>query len=137
MITALTRGIGAELYKPLRIQYWNWKKTFINNISYRQSNEMVKLFLHDVLALSLFNQYVMTPIYGASNFTEESSQMGVTRVRMGSHHIDKKFTETTEGITKQFYAINKNYGLKVEQLHIASANEFIEHWIGVVKNNVK
>ncbi|HKI55429.1 MAG TPA: hypothetical protein VJ987_14990 [Anaerolineales bacterium] len=131
MINALTKGIGVELYKPIRIAYYNKKSFLEKSESYKQCSNEMKLFLLDVLALSIFNQQVITPIHGARNFASGTRKYGVTRVRMASYHLDKEFYSDADRITKQFFAITKEYGLSVEHLHVSSINEFVEFWLKI------
>lgn len=130
MIDALTKGIGADLGKPLRFSYYEKKRYVEKNAQYMECSKWTKLFILDVLALSLYNQSVVTPLHGATNFYNDTRKEGVTRIRMGNYHIDKDFFRQTSRITRQFYAILKSYGIRVESLHVASITEFIEFWIG-------
>ena len=133
MIDALTRGIGIELSKPIRISYYEKKRYLEKDARYLQSPKEIKIFLVDVMALSIFNQQAITPLHGASNFSSGAKAYGVTRVRMGTYHLDKEFYTITDRITRQFFAICKEYGLNVEQLHISSVSEFTNLWLKVVK----
>ncbi len=135
MINLLTRGIGAELYKPLRISYYNKKRFLEKNDKFQKSSKRNKQFIIDVMALSIFNQKIILPYHGAANFAAGSKAYGVTRVRMASYHLDKEFYVAAKKITSQFYAITYNYGLRVEHLHISSISEFVDHCLEVVKTN--
>lgn len=130
MIDALTKGIGAELGKPIRFSYYNLQRSLEKNNRYSQCSEEMKLFITDVLALSIFNQKVITPIYGAINFSAGTKKFGVSRIRMGDYHLDKRFFVQSGKITRQFYAIVRSYGLNIEKLHVASISDFVDLWIG-------
>lgn len=129
MINALTKGIGADLYKPIRMAYYDKKRALEKNEAYKSCAAEMQQFLLDVMALSIFNQQVITPLHGASNFASGTRQYGVKRVRMASYDLDRKFYSDVDQITKQFFAITKKYDLPIEHLHVSSLSEFAEFWI--------
>lgn len=129
MINALTKGIGVDLYKPIRISYYNNKSILEKNSKFQRSSKNKKNFLIDVMALSIFNQHAIIPLHGSANFASGTKNYGVTRIRMGTYHLDKEFYTAVNKITRQFYAIIRSYGLHVEQLHIASIKEFVNFWL--------
>jgi len=135
MINVLTKGIGVELYKPLRIAYYNKKTFLIKNSKYQRSSNISKQFLIDVMALSIFNQKIILPFHGAANFAVGTKPYGVKQVRMANYYLDQEFYVLAHNITSQFFAISKDYGLNVENLHISSISEFVNHWLSVVKNS--
>ncbi len=135
MINSLTKGIGIELYKPLRISYYNKKRFLEKNDHFQKSTERNKQFLIDIMALSIFNQQIILPFHGAANFAAGTKSYGVTRVRMASYHLDKEFYVLANNVTHQFFAITKNYGLSIENLHISSISVFVDHWLGIARSS--
>ena len=129
MLNIITKGIGSELSKPIRISYYEKKRLLDKNKKFQQSSNEIQLFLCDILALSLFNQKVITPLYGAGNFMDGTRSYGVNRVRMGTYHLDEEFHTTSNNITRQFYAIVKKYDLEIEALHVSSINDFVDTWL--------
>jgi len=135
MIDALTRDIGIELVKPIRISYYDKKRFLEKNENYKNSPDDMKQFLIDMMAMSIFNQQVIVPLYGAINFGSDTKKYGVEQVKMGSYMLDHNFYSEVNETTKQFYAITKKYGIAIESLQIPSINEFVEKWLKVVKNH--
>lgn len=135
MINLLTKGIGADLYKPLRISYYKFRDSLLNNVNYKKSSAREKQFLIDVLALSIFNQKVVLPFHGAANFAEGTKSMGVKRVRMATYHLDREFYQAANQVTRQYYAITKKFGLDVEDLYFSSNSEFVNRWLEYGRNN--
>lgn len=134
MINILTRGIGIELVKPIRISYYDKKRYLEKDENYKNNTDDIKQFLIDMMAMSVFNQQVIVPLYGASNFGSATKEYGVKQVRMGSYMLDNNFYSEVDETTKQFYAITREYGIAIESLHISSISEFIEKWLKVVNN---
>lgn len=133
MIDILTKGIGAELWKPVRISYYNLLKILEKDERYFKSHEETKLFLVDVLALSIFNQKVILPLHGASNFVSGTKKLGVKQVGMGSYHLDRDFFRTSTRITRQFFAIVSKYKIDPTKLHVSSISEFLDYWLRVTQ----
>lgn len=134
MINILTKGIGIELGKPIRMSYYDKKKLFGKNENYKNCTDDIKQFLIDMMAMSIFNQQVIVPLHGAANFGSDTKKYGVEQVKMGSYMLNNNFYSEVNETTKQFYAITKEYGIAIESLHISSINEFIEKWLKVVNN---
>jgi hypothetical protein len=135
MINALTRGIGPEQYRPIRISYNELKKVLFKDPIFNNCTDDIKQFLLDVLALSIFNQHVILPLHGASNFISGAREHGAKRVKMAGYVLDSNFYNETDKITKMFFAITNKYGLPIEKLYVSSLNKFIENWLAVVRNN--
>ena len=91
MIDALTKGIGMELSKPMRISYYDKKRYLEKNDSYQNCSDQIKQYLIDVLALSIFYQHIIVPLHGSINFATGTKSYGVKRVRMGDYHLDQEF----------------------------------------------
>jgi len=133
MLNIVTKGIGVELSKPIRLSYYNYIRELQKNTKFQNATSDIRLFLIDILALSLFNQKVITPLYGVGNFLDGSRKYGVNKIRMGSYDLDNEFYSTASNITRQFYAIVKKYDLNIEALHIASVNDFVDQWLKTIK----
>jgi hypothetical protein len=134
MIDALTRGIGVDLYRPMRISFYNKKRFLEKNEKYLKSPDNIKQFLIDVVALSIFNHQVIIPLSGATNFLTGTKSYRVTKVRMGTYYLDKDFSITTNKIINQFYSITNSYGLKMDSLYVSSIDEFVDLWLEDVEN---
>ncbi|PLX99509.1 MAG: hypothetical protein C0623_09250 [Desulfuromonas sp.] len=74
MIDALTKGIGAELGKPIRISFYEKEKLLIKNSAFQQCQGWQKQLITDMAALSIFNQLVILPYHGAGNFYTDSKK---------------------------------------------------------------
>ncbi|BCV33568.1 hypothetical protein [Shewanella algae] len=134
MIDALTRGIGVELGKPIRIAFFEKEKLFMKNAAFQQCTIWQKQLITDMAALSIFNQSVILPYHGASNFYSDSKKAGVTRVRVGSQHIDREFIGSSSKITRQFFAIISEYDIDINHLHISNISDFVNFWIERSRN---
>ena len=130
MIDALTKGIGAELAKPIRISFYEKERYLNQNKKFQRSENWQKQLIVDMAALSIFNQQVILPYYGAGNFYQDAKKIGVTRIRIGSQHYDKEFIGTSSKITRQFFAITNSYEIDVNHLHISNISEFVKFWLG-------
>ncbi len=134
MIDALTRGIGIELGKPIRIAFYEKEKLLIKNSAFQQCTGWQKQLITDMAALSIFNQSVILPYYGAGNFYSDSKKAGVTRIRVGSEHIDKDFISSASKITRQFFAIISEYEIDINHLHISNISNFVNFWVERARN---
>jgi len=134
MINALTKGIGVEQYKPIRISYNVLKDILFKDPKFNNCTDDIKQFLVDVLALSIFHQHVIIPFHGASNFISGAREYGAEKVKMAGYVLDRDFYDEADKITKSFFVITKKYGLPIEKLHVSSVNTFIEDWLKIVKD---
>lgn len=96
-----------------------------------------KRFLLDMTALSIFNQKVITPLLGASNFRKDTQRYGVSKVLMGFYSFDLESFDRIDKITKQFFAITKDFNIDIVRLNISSIEEFVTTWLGVMNSNEK
>ena len=129
MIDALTKGLGVELGKPIRIAFYEKEKLLKMNNAFQECTNWQKQLIIDMAALSIFNQLIILPYHGTDNFYKGSKSMGVTRIRVGSQHIDKEFIGSVSQITRQFFAIISEYELDINHLHISSISDFVKFWL--------
>lgn len=134
MIDALTKGIGGEIGRPLRLSYYQLKQRLQQNEKYQTSGDDVKITLLDLLALSIFHHQVIVPFYGANNFRQGSRQLGIKDVRVGGKNLGKEFFALSDKIPKAFFAIVSDYGIAVEKLHVSTISEFTDYWLGQVRS---
>lgn len=136
MIEALTRGIGVELGKPIRISFFEKERYLNQNVHFQQSAQWQKQLITDMAALSIFNQQVILPYHGVSNFYRDSKKSGISRIRLGDQHIDSEFMKTSSKITREFFAITKAFEIDVNHLHISNISDFVRFWLDRSNNYV-
>ncbi|MFV8834750.1 hypothetical protein ACNSTU_07255 [Aquisalimonas sp. APHAB1-3] len=129
MLEALTRGIGAEVGKPIRVSFFEKERFIKQNEAFQKCAAWRKQLILDVAALSIFHQLIILPYHGAANFYADSKRSGVSRIRMGSQHLDREFVSVASRITRQFFAITKEFQIDVNHLHISNIAEFVDFWI--------
>lgn len=134
MIDALTKGIGVEVGRPLRLSYFQLKQRLQQNEKYQGSDDHVKIALLDLLALSIFHHQVIVPFYGANNFRQGSRQLGIKDVRVGGKNLGKEFFALSDKIPKAFFKIVSDYGIAVEKLHVSTISEFTDYWLGQMRS---
>lgn len=103
-------------------------------MKFQNSSSEAKQFIIDVMAMAIFNQHIIVPLHGAANFGTGTKQYGVKRIRMGNYHLDREFYGSVNGITKQFFAIARAYGIELERLNISSTTKFVDQWLEVISN---
>lgn len=126
MLIALTKGIGVELGKKIRIAYYEKKKFILKDDIYKQISIKKQPLMLDLLALAIFHEFAIGPMHGSNHFFSSSKRYGVTNINMGSYKIDNKFNKQLLKITKSFFAIMKKYNIEIHQLSISSIHEFLE-----------
>lgn len=134
MIEALTKGIGVEVGRPLRLSYYQLKQRLQQNKKYQASDHDTKIALVDLLALSIFHHQVIVPLYGANNFRQGSRQLGIEDVRVGGKNLGKDFFVLSNKIPKAFFAIVSGYGITVEKLHVSTIGDFVDYWLGQMRS---
>lgn len=134
MIDALTKGIGVEVGRPLRLSYYQLKQRLQKSENYQQSDDDVKIALFDLLALSIFHHQVIVPFYGANNFRQGSRQLGIKDVRVGGKNLGQEFFALSDKIPKAFFAIVSSYGIAIEKLHVSTISEFTDYWLGQMRS---
>lgn len=135
MIDALTKGIGVEVGRPLRLSYFQLKRRLQQNEKYQQSDDGDKIALLDLLALSIFHHQVIVPFYGANNFHQGSRHLGIKDVRLGGKNLGKEFFALSDKIPKAFFAIVNSYGIAVEKLHVSTIGDFTDYWLGQMRSS--
>ena len=126
MINLLTKGIGIELSKKIRIAYYEKKKIIVKHESYNKISKKKHPLVLDLLALGIFHEFVIGPMHGSNNFLRSTEKYGVKSIIMGNYKLDSQFNKETAIITKAFFAIIKKYNIEINQLSIPSVNEFLE-----------
>lgn len=129
MLEALTRGIGAEVGKPVRMSFFEKERFIKQNEAFQRCAAWRKQLILDAAALSIFHQLVILPYHGATNFYTDSKKSGISRIRMGTQHLDREFVSIASKVTRQFFAITQEFQIHVEHLHISNIAEFVEFWI--------
>jgi hypothetical protein len=125
MLNELTRGIGAELGKKIRIAYYEKKKYISSDGVFKAIHSEKQPIIWDLLALSIFHEFVIGPLHGSNNFLLKSKKYGVKSINMGSYKIDGQSNAELVKITKAFFAIMKSYNIEIGQLSISSTHEFV------------
>lgn len=125
MLVALTKGIGAELGKKIRFSYYDKKKLIQKDGIYKDLPENKKPLMLDLLALSMFHEFVIGPMHGSNNFFSSTKKYGLKSINLGSYKIDEEFNKQTLAITKSFFAIMSEYNIEIHQLSVPSPHEFL------------
>ncbi|MFH7326421.1 hypothetical protein [Desulfurivibrio sp. C05AmB] len=133
MLIALTKGIGAELGKKIRITYYEKKRFLLKDDLYNEIKQEKQPLMLDLLALGVFHELAIGPIHGSNNFFSASKKFGVTNINMGSYKIDDQSNKQTLAITKSFFAIMEEYNIGIHQLSIPSVHEFLEKNVEFVR----
>jgi hypothetical protein len=120
MIAVLTRGIGAELGRPIRRNYYSARDALKRSDHYKALNAEQKVFALDLLALTTFHAAVIVPLEGSRRFMAQAAKLGAVRVRMGDYDYDNAQAKLAEGIGKQFFAILKAYMIDTADLYFDS-----------------
>lgn len=125
MIDALTMGIGAELGRPIRWQFFQQRQMLERNASFSELSRRRQQFAVDLLALAIFHGEIILPLHGSANFLAGTRKLGVSQVRLGSSYFTKLDSEQVTKITRQFFALVSSYGLQIAQLTFTSPDELI------------
>jgi hypothetical protein len=127
MIKVLTNGIGVELGKPIRFCYYELKETLLKSIKFhpKATTDDVQLAI-DLLALSIFQQNIITPFFGARNMMERLEEYRVSSIRMANYTLGEDDRATIRHCTNTFYAILKRFGLLPSSLDFSSPEDAIK-----------
>ncbi|MDD4528006.1 MAG: hypothetical protein PHF25_08245 [Candidatus Margulisbacteria bacterium] len=131
MINVLTNGIGTNLGKEIRVEYFNNKTRLLKLVNHKNLDKIDTTSLNveyfwDMLALAIFHEKVIVPFHGSINFIKNTRSYGVKQVEMGSYTLDNHYLKKTESITTQFFAIINKYELTIEQLNIPNIEAHIK-----------
>jgi len=126
LLKILTCGLGASLGKPIRIRYYELKKMLFQN-DYAEvmlDRENVQIAV-DMIALSVYYQYLIVPFYGSDNFLKNLTTRGVTSIAMGQYSLGSEERQRIEKCTKAFYVVMKKIGLSPSNLAISDTRDIL------------
>lgn len=126
MIGALTKGIGVELGKPIRRNYFQARSALQKQSSFQGLSKAKQQFAIDLLALTIFHTQAIVPLHGSARFLTQTRRMGVVRVQMSEYMLTKEHAQQADAITRQFFAILKAFGIEISDLHFESTSDLVQ-----------
>lgn len=134
MINILTKGIGAELWKPIRISYYDKKRSIDVFLKNKKTPESTRNIIYDLLALTVFHDKVIIPLHGSNNFMENAEKFSIESVSMGTYSIDKEHSRISEKCVKHFFAIMSSYDISIASLTFSGAKEFVDSSLSIIND---
>ena len=126
MINTLTKGIGAQLGRPIRKDYFTQKEIILRRESWRSASEQRQQFTIDMLALSVFQRVVLVPLHGSSNFFEGVNRLGATSIAIGKDTFGIEHQKVASAAVRMFFAITKAYEIEISELNVSDIDRFID-----------
>lgn len=126
MLNILTKGIGSELGRPIRISYYDKKRAVDKVLQSDRIPENKKNIVYDILALTVFHDKIIIPLHGSLNFMQTTKRYGITEVSMSTYSIGHEYNETSDKCVKHFFAILSSFDIDIGLLNFTNSSEFIK-----------
>jgi len=124
ILNALTYGLGSELGKAVRVEYYkslDRLKQFI--ASFKLDQRKIDL-IEDMIALACFRDIVLFPVEGSIGFIRRINSFDVHGVKMGTYTLDKNYIKDIDGAVRHFYAILSEFSIDPDFLDLADIKLF-------------
>lgn len=125
MINAITYGLGPELGKAVRIEYYKVQDRIKRQVDDLDLDGTTTVLVADMVALACFRSMVLSPIEGSVNFIRGIKKFEVHSVQMGAYSLDKKFSKDVNDAVKSFYAILNEYEIDILALDVSDPKKFV------------
>ena len=133
MIKTLTKGIGSELGKPIRMSYYNKKRFVDKALTEFNVSDTVRNLVYDILALTIFHDSIIIPLHGSIHFMDSAKKYGVSQISMGSYKLGKEHNQASDKCVKQFFAILSSFDIDIALLTFSNAKDFVSSTLEVIK----
>lgn len=134
MLNILTKGIGTDLWKPIRMSYYDKKRAVDKILNGLKVSENKRDIIYDLLALTVFHDKAIIPLHGSINFMENASRFNIDHISMGTYKIDQEHNLISEKCVKQFFAIMSSYDIAINILTFRNAKEFVSASIELIED---
>jgi len=125
MINALTYGLGPELGKAVRIEYYKIQARIKRHTEgWKIGTKKIDLF-DDLIALACFRDIVLLPAEGSADFVRGVKTYEIQMVQMGAYSLDVDYVRSVDMAVRHFYAVLNEFGIDTELLDTADTKAFV------------
>ena len=125
MLKILTKGIGTDLWKPIRMSYYDKRRSVDKILKQRKTPDNKRDIIYDLLALTVFHDKAIIPMHGSINFMGNARKYDVNSISMGHYKIDEDHNSISEKCVKQFFAIMSSFDIPISILTFSNSKEFV------------
>jgi len=128
MIRLFTKNLPYEISRPLFFEYTD-KERDINKII-QESKKQIDRDQYDmlkiVLAMSIFNNQVLSLLDNASSFTNYVQKWGASSLKISDYILDNQEYTKIKKAVSHFGHIMKKLSLETKNFDLSNLNEFIK-----------